>query len=144
HSKPLVDSHMPLGDTRPLERAGGLPLRELVDHLAAGVVVARGEDGAVTYVNPATHKILGWEVPLGMTIAHYADLPFLHADGRRLRGEELPLAQALRSGRPVRGEIAVERPDGRRRTIQIAATPLGGEPASVVAVLEDVTALHEG
>jgi len=120
-----------------------LPLRAVVDQLAVGIVVAHGESGALTYANPAAQQLLGWELPLGMTLAQFSDLPLFATDGARLRGEELPLAQALRTGRVSRGELVVERPDGRRRILSMAATPLDGDTAAAVAVFEDVTAQRE-
>ena len=126
------------------ESAGpALPLRAVVDQLAVGIMVAHGEAGALTYSNPAAQQQIGWELPLGMTLAQFSDLPLFTVDGARLRGEELPLAQALRSGRVVRGELVVERADGRRRVLRMAATPLDGDTAAAVAVFEDITAQRE-
>ena len=126
------------------ESAGpALPLRAVVDQLAVGVMVAHGEEGALTYANPAAQQLVSWELPLGMTLAQFSDLPVFSLDGARLRGEELPLAQALRSGRVVRGELTIERPDGRRRVLRMAATPLDGDTAAAVAVFEDITAQRE-
>jgi PAS domain S-box-containing protein len=142
------------GDDRPVQAArlahaartflaGGPPLRQVVDQLAVGVIVATGEDGAIHYANPAGRRILGWDVPIGLPIGRYADLPLYHPDGSRLRGEELPLAQALRSGRPVRSELLAERADGKRRVVAMAATSLGGETSGAVAVFEDITARRD-
>src|SRR5262249_47426158 len=91
----------------------------------------------------AAHQLLGWELPLGMTLAQYSDLPLFGADGARLRGEELPLARALRTGRVSHGELVVERPDGRRRILGMAATPPDRDTAAAVAVFEDLTAQRE-
>ena len=69
------------------------------------------------------------------------------ADGREISLQELPFAQFLSIGDTVRAEdIVLSVPDGRSITILANVTPIrseGGDVVSVVATMQDLTALQE-
>jgi PAS domain S-box-containing protein len=69
-------------------------------------------------------------------------------DGRLIRREETPMAQALRTGNPISGaETAIERPDGTRIVTMVHINPLKDAARNVIGAINcfhDVTdAKHE-
>lgn len=69
-------------------------------------------------------------------------------NGRLIRREETPMAQALRTGNPISGaETAVERPDGTRIVTMVHVNPLKDAAGNVIGAINcfhDVTdAKHE-
>ncbi len=104
-------------------------------------------DGAVTYWNRACVEFAGREPMLGadrwcVTWRLYSTL------GDFIPHEECPMAEAIRSRKPVRGKIAIAaRPDGRRRAFRAYPTPLfgdAGEFTGAINLLLDVTEEQAG
>ncbi|ETX28868.1 histidine kinase N-terminal 7TM domain-containing protein [Roseivivax isoporae] len=99
-------------------------------------------DGRILYANHEAEKITGrsqkdilsWGID--RPVWHLVDL-----DGKKLRPEEYPAAQALRSGSAVNNvRVALVLPDGSRRIISINALPFtDSEGTKVVCSVTDVT-----
>lgn len=100
-----------------------------------GILLADGE-GRVTYANPAADPILGLE---GAGAAG-RDLRSLFQAGESTGAVEAALKEA-RNGRPWRGQIPLQGPDGGRRTVSCVFSPVleGGRTLGVAAVLRDAT-----
>lgn len=89
-----------------------------------GAVYATDAAGRLTFVNPAAAALWGHHLPLG-TVPWPAPWRLLAPDGRPLAADEVPVAQALRAGRPPRDLAAVvERPDGTRVAVSANPAPL--------------------
>ena len=106
------------------------------------VVVDAG--GVVSRVNRRFETLLGVprEDVVGRTLDD-ATWGLFDDDGDPLAPGEDPCSVALREGRPVEGvSMAVEPPDGERRSFVVNATPIFGDderPERVVTALVDVT-----
>jgi PAS domain S-box-containing protein len=98
--------------------------------------------GAVTYWNRACVEFAGREPRLGRD-RWCVTWQLFTTTGDPLRHEDGPMAQAIRSRRPVRDAIAIaDRPDGSRVAFRPYATPLfdeDGELTGAVNLLIDVT-----
>jgi PAS domain S-box-containing protein len=103
-------------------------------------MVAHGPGGEVLYANRAAERLLG------MTLAEMRALPpgglwtTLVDDGDDQPSREPPAAISLRTQAAVRGALlAIRRPDGGRRWLQLDAVPLrgpGGAPLAVSSFVE--------
>lgn len=100
-----------------------------------GILLVDGE-GRVTYANPAVDPILG----LAGSGAAGRDLLSLFQAGEPSGAVEAAL-KAARNGRPWRGQIPLQGPDGGRRTVSCVFSPVleGGQILGVAAVLRDAT-----
>ena len=121
----------------------GAEFRRFYDAVACGVLV-RDPTGVVVDANAAALRILGR--PLEAIQGHLWTSALLDArreDGSPLPAVELPLAIALRTGRPVRGvTLNIGHPDGGRRWVVVDTVPLcgpEGEPQQIVTSFVDVT-----
>ncbi|HZR99695.1 MAG TPA: GAF domain-containing protein, partial [Chloroflexota bacterium] len=121
--------------------------RTLCEAVTCGVLV-RDSDGQIVDANEAAEQILGlsleelrgqrWSAALQAAAGE---------DATSLPEAERPAAIALRTGQPVRNyTLAVRRPDGQRRWLQVDAVPAfapDGAIAQVVTSFIDVTARTE-
>jgi PAS domain S-box-containing protein len=98
--------------------------------------------GRITYYNPAAAQLWGCEPELG-TSTFCGSWKLYWPDGRPMRHDQCPMAEALRTGKPVRGvEAVAERPDGTRVPFIPYPTPLhdaDGRLAGAVNMLVDIT-----
>jgi PAS domain-containing protein len=104
-------------------------------------------DGAVTYWNRACVDFAGREPRLGRD--RWCVTGELYTTtGERLPHEDCPLAEAIKTRKPVRGKVAIAlRPDGSRRAFTAYPTPLlrdDGEIEGAVNLLVDVTDQQSG
>lgn len=69
------------------------------------------------------------------------------ADGTRIRHDQTPMAEVLRTGQAVSGiEVGLERPDGSRISAQVHIDPIldaGGELIGAINCFQDVTELKQ-
>jgi PAS domain S-box-containing protein len=98
--------------------------------------------GLVTYWNRACVEFAGREPRLGED-KWCVTWQLFTTTGERLPHDQCPMAEALREGREVRGEVAIAlRPDGTRRAFTPYPTPLfddSGELTGAVNMLVDVS-----
>ncbi len=99
-------------------------------------------EGLVTYCNPACADFAGREPRLGED-RWCVTWQILTTDGERLPHDQCPMADAIRSRKPVRSKVAIAiRPDGSRRAFAPYPTPLFddvGELSGAVNMLVDVS-----
>jgi PAS domain-containing protein len=104
-------------------------LRQLLSRLPlpASLVDA---DGSVVYFNPATERLLGWD------LEEMGEFPFSRvaelldprrADESAMGGEEMPLAMALHHRRPQQYRMIVHDRGGVPHRIVTTAVPLDGQ-----------------
>ena len=130
------------------ERRARADLETLIDTSPVGVVVFDARTGAPTSFNREVLRIV--ESLQGMVPPPERILEVLtihRADGTEISLEELPVAQALRTGETVRAEeVVLTVPDGSSVTVLINATPIfseAGDIETVVVTLQDMTPLQE-
>lgn len=105
---------------------GETALREALDEIPTPIYVTDAE-GVITYFNPACVPFTGREPEVGrdrwcVTWRLYTK------DGAFLPHDRCPMAEAIRTQRPIRGLTAVaERPDGVRVRFQPFPTPIFGQ-----------------
>ncbi len=99
-------------------------------------------EGRVTYWNHACVDFAGREPLLGED-RWCVTWRIFTTDGEALPHEQCPMADAIRSRKPVRGKVAIAmRPDGTRRAFNPYPTPLfddSGELTGAVNMLIDVS-----
>jgi signal transduction histidine kinase len=112
----------------------------MIAGMADGVMLVDHE-GRTQFINPAGQKLLG-RSDIGIPIFKHAEVYRLrNAAGRLIDEKELPVAQALATGRPAKDcLVAIESPD-RRVTALMTATPLKeeGRITGVVVTFRDIT-----
>jgi PAS domain S-box-containing protein len=116
-------------------------LHGLLDSLPAAIY-ATDAQGRITFVNRAAVDLAGRSPELGSD-AWCVAWKLYSADGKPIRHEDCPMAMALKTGEPIRGEeLIAERPDGSRVPILPYPTPLkdaSGQLTGAVNVLLDIS-----
>jgi diguanylate cyclase (GGDEF)-like protein/PAS domain S-box-containing protein len=125
------------------ERTKGLILETLEEGL-----VLHDADGRIVDWNSAAERVLGLSAEeLSGRTSVDERWSAVHEDERPWPGATHPAMEALRTGRPVEHAImGVHRPDGSLVWLRVNAHPAldeQGNPISVVAAFEDVTARRE-
>ncbi|MBI5445570.1 MAG: PAS domain S-box protein, partial [Deltaproteobacteria bacterium] len=112
-----------------------------------GVIIC-GAEGEIVRLNDSARRILGLS-PEQLALPLTERMRLLEAetpDGRPVPADQAPLFRAL-AGETVRGVVMVLRPRGPRCTrVSMSAAPIrtpDGTQRGAVAVLNDVTTLHE-
>ncbi|MEU4420294.1 ATP-binding protein [Actinoplanes sp. NPDC024001] len=112
-------------------------LHALLDSLDTAVVGCDAA-GLPVLFNEGARRLFG-DLLDGVTIDQWAQRRSLfHPDGRRMHGEDLPLARALRGERIRDVEVVVRAPAAPRRYFRANGRPVSGHPG-----LAAVVALHE-
>ncbi|GAA0476394.1 hypothetical protein Aca07nite_86910 [Actinoplanes capillaceus] len=112
-------------------------LHALLDSLDTAVVGCDAAGRAVL-CNEGARRLFGGlldKVPIDQWAQHYG---LFHPDGRRMRGEDLPLVRALRGEQVRDAEVVVRAPPAPRRYFRANGQPVTGQPG-----LAAVIALHE-
>ena len=98
--------------------------------------------GRVTFFNNAAAELWGRQPELGTT-EFCGSWKLYYPDGSSMPHSECPMAEALRTGKAVRGQEAIaERPDGTRVPFQPYPTPLfnsAGNLTGAVNMLVDIS-----
>ena len=113
----------------------------MIASMVDGVLLADGE-GRTLFINPAGQKLFG-RSDVGIPIDKHADAYRLTGEhGRPLDAGQLPVAQALSTGRPVQDVIIIVRRDDRPVAVSMSANPLeeDGRVSGVVVTFRDITA----
>jgi PAS domain S-box-containing protein len=115
--------------------------RDLLEALPAAIYTTDA-DGRITFFNQAAAELAGRRPVLGQE-SWCVSWKLYAPDGSPLAHDECPMAQALKTGRPVRGtEKIAQRPDGARVPILPYPTPLhdpDGKMIGAVNMLVDIT-----
>jgi len=120
-------------------------IRLLMDLAPVGILVV-STDGVIAYANQAAARIAGVG-PSALLGVHVRDQRWRleHPDGRALSPDELPIALALRSGKPVvHQRLSAVRPDGERVHLEVwMAPPVGAAGSELICVVSDITVQTE-
>lgn len=116
--------------------------QSLFDALPAAIY-ATDAAGVVTFVNQAAVEMAGRPVQIGRD-KWCVSWRMYNPDGQHLPHDECPMAQVLKTGRPVRGvEIVVERPDGTRAVVLPHPTPIFNKAGELVGAVNMIVDLSE-
>jgi len=91
------------------------------------------ERGQLTFANSAAEELAG--MPRSLAVGQPrsgASWAASTLDGQPIAEEEMPVARALRTGQPVRVELAITRADGRRVPLDVNAAPLRDESSGAL------------
>ncbi len=116
-------------------------LRAVFATVPVGLVIAEAPSGRIVAGNPQIERILRHPIIRSPDVASYREWTAFHADGRRVEGEEYPLARAVATGEPAEGEYRYRRGDGTEAWIRVMGAPIrdaetGGVSGGIVAVLD--------
>jgi PAS domain S-box-containing protein len=117
--------------------------REILELMPAGVYVC-DKNGIIQHYNPRAAELWGRQPRTGDPDVRFCGcLRHYRPDGTLVPHEESPMAEALRTGIPVRNlEMVLERPDGSRATVMANIAPLWneeGEQVGAINCLLDIT-----
>jgi PAS domain S-box-containing protein len=119
--------------------------RSVVTALSEGVMLM-AKDGTIQTVNKAAEQILGFteEQVQGYPVIN-PKWQMVREDGTPFLGEEYPLIETLRTGKPISGVVmGLTHPDGRFHWVSINSQPIFHPdeltPFAVVASFTDITA----
>jgi PAS domain S-box-containing protein len=118
-------------------------LAAVIEHAPVGILIA-GTSGRIQMGNPRAEEIFRHPVLPSASVEAYAEWVAFHPDGRRVRGEEYPMARALATGeRAGPDEYLYRRGDGTLAWIQITGAPIrdpGGRMIGALVAVDDVDA----
>ena len=112
----------------------------MIGGMSEGVMLVDGE-GHTVFINPAGQRLLG-KSTVGVPIFRHSEVYDLRdAHGRLLDPAELPAAQALSTGRPVKDVTVIVGRDDSKVAVSMSATPLheDGKTSGVIVMFRDVT-----
>ena len=123
-------------------------LETLIDNSPVGVLVFDALTYRVTAANSEANRVLGIPPELADDPTPLLrQLVYRRMDGSVVTRDDLGVSRSARTGESVRAEERViERPDGTSLAVLVNATPIrseDGEVTSVVATVQDLTALEE-
>ena len=120
--------------------------RRIVEALPTALYTTDAE-GRITFYNEAAAELWGHRPKIGEDW-WCGSWRLYWPDGRPMAHDECPMAETLKTGKPVRGAEAIaERPDGSRFPFVPYPTPLfdeAGELVGAVNILVDITARRKG
>ncbi|BDI30963.1 hypothetical protein CCAX7_30140 [Capsulimonas corticalis] len=115
-------------------------LTRILETVAEGITIV-DDNGRFTFANPAAEAILGASRDK-IVQGSYLDPEWRMrgSDGEYCTPQDLPITQALISGRPVYDlELIYGRPDGRSVTLSVNAAPLADEHGVVTGAVTSFT-----
>lgn len=119
-------------------------LRHLATRLAVPVFIVDAA-GDMIYFNEPAERVLGrrYDEIRRMPFAEWTTAFMPHGEDDPLAADDLPLAIAVREGRPAHREIAITDGEGNRRRIGVTAFPVeagAGERVGAVAMFWELDA----
>ena len=130
------------------EQQAKADLEALVNISPVGVLVFDAETGDLVSANEETRRIVGKVNAPGRSLSQLLQVMSLRRpDGSEIPMDQLPTTKALKQGENVLAEeVVIHLKDGRTITTLVNARPIrreGGDIASVVATIQDITPLDE-
>ena len=121
-------------------------LSAAIEQSPAGIIIADAPDGRIRMANSAALEIRGGaaEPLVGISSeSHARNWQTFHTDGTPFPAEDLPLTQALQTGRTCRNvDVIIRRSNGEERWILANAAPIKNaeeETVAAIAVFPDIT-----
>ena len=118
-------------------------LEAVLKAVPVGIIVADAS-GRIVRANEESEHILGHATRYSRSASDYGEYVAFHADGRQVKGEEYPLARALRENRAIRNEhLLYQQGDGTRKWVSLSATPVVGEAGRTLGAVVSISDIHE-
>jgi PAS domain S-box-containing protein len=120
--------------------------REIVELMPAAVYVC-DMNGSIQQFNRKAVELWGREPYADEDVRFCGAIQHLRLDGSIIPRDELPIAETIRNGKPVRNqELLIERADGSRVVVMINVAPLRNAEGVLVGAINcflDVTDRHQ-
>lgn len=120
-------------------------LQAIIHQLPVGIIIANHR-GIVTHVNKKTSTILGIKIPIGAIVGKDTFVSY-KKDGKFVSPTQTPLYQVLHTRKPIIDkEYIIQRPDGKKRTIQVNASAIRNKSGKMIAaasIISDITTQKE-
>lgn len=120
-------------------------LETIIEQLPVGVVIT-DEKGKVVQSNKRFDTILGMRFPLGHVVGKQEAVVKSLIDGKEITNSQSPLYQSITTGRVIKKEVTIERPDGKTVYTQVSASPIHNRQGKIVAaasIITDITSQKE-
>ncbi len=120
-------------------------LQAIIHQLPVGIIIANHR-GIVTHVNKKISIILGIKIPVGAVVGKDTFVSY-KKDGKFVSPTQTPLYQVLHTGKPIIDkEYFIQRPDGKKRIIQVNASAIRNKSGKMIAgasIVSDITSQKE-
>ncbi len=121
-------------------------LQTIIQQLPVGVVITDSK-GVVVQANKQLEKILGKKLPLGFVVGKDTITKTILENGKKVQPSGNVLAQTLSTGKPIVGrEFIIERDDGKKKYVQVSASPVENREGQIIAassIVVDITEQKE-
>jgi len=115
--------------------------KAIVEHIPGGVLLAEAPSGRIVMGNSHVEQILGHPVIPSPNVESYREWIGYHPGGRRVEGQEYPLARALHGEIVTDEDILYQRGDGVKIWIRVSGAPIrdaGGKIVGGVVLFTDI------
>lgn len=127
-------------------RCGEARLRAIFHSVPVGIVLAESFTGRVLNANPRAEELIGFHFKQNMIWTNEGWEAF-DSCGKRIKGSNLPLMRAIRSGKATHAkEVLLRRPDGSEIWLGLTAAPIrleDGEQLGGILIVQDITGNRE-
>jgi two-component system sensor kinase FixL len=116
-------------------------LRTIIETVPVGVVVAEFPSGRIVAGNSYVEQLLRHPILYSKSFEEHEEWVSFHADGRRVSGEEYPLARIMAGEANPTTEVNYQRGDGTFSWIRITGRPIrnaAGEVSGGIVALVDM------
>lgn len=113
-------------------------LRAILDALPIGVVLGEAPTGKISFASRATETIFRHPPLESPDMDAYREWEGYHADGRRVEGDEYPLARVLQTGAPAEGDYRYRRGDGSMSWVRLTGAPIRDAHDQLIAAVVGV------
>jgi PAS domain S-box-containing protein len=116
-------------------------LRAIFDSVPLGIVLAESSTGRVLNANPKAEQLIGFHFKQDMIWTN-EDWEAFDSCGKRIKGSDLPLMRAIRSGKATdANEVLLRRPDGSEIWLSMTGAPVrleDGEQLGGILIVQDI------
>lgn len=114
-------------------------LQAVMDHVPVGVALAEAPSRRIVLTNCQLDHLVGYDMAGRLSGLPPEGVGLRDLAGRAVAPEDYPLARAIATGAPSRGEFRYLRPDGRESWLRILAAPIRGASGQVVGAVAAAT-----
>jgi PAS domain S-box-containing protein len=116
-------------------------LRAIFDSVPVGIVLAESLTGRVLNANPKAEQLIGFHFKQDMIWTN-EDWEAFDSCGKRIKGSDLPLMRAIRSGKASNAkEVLLRRPDGSEIWLSMTGAPVrleDGQQLGGILIVQDI------
>jgi PAS domain S-box-containing protein len=116
-------------------------LRAIFDSVPVGIVLAESLTGRVLNANPKAEELIGFRFKQNMIWSN-EDWKAFDPCGKRIKGSDLPLMRAIRSGKATNPkDVLLRRPDDSEIWLSMTGVPVrleDGEQLGAILIVQDI------